>query len=163
MTKFQFTFSFNYDFALSLQFLCSAGRRRKNIEIPPLAYWAFLSQCQSLNKVRFLLQKKVHACYNPKLPQIKENRKLRQLRAKGEEGRYVKNPNQIYACTFYFCKGSGPGVMGWEKEKNPLFSGNIFLILWLQREAQIHDSKGIKQILNVLNALQVTVFYKHVA
>lgn len=101
MTKFQFTSNFNYDYALSLQFLCSAGRMSKNTEIPPLTHWAFLSQRQSLNKVRFLLHKKGHACYNPKLPQIKENRKLRQLRAKGEEG-YVRNSNQIYALYLLF-------------------------------------------------------------
>lgn len=58
-------------------------------------------------------------------------------------------------CTFYFCKGSGPGLVGWEREKTPLFSRNIVLILWLQREFQIHDSKA--------NALKVMVFYKRVA
>lgn len=162
LTKFQLTFSFNYDFALSLQFLCSAGHRSKNIEISPLTYWAFLSQCQSLNKVRFLLYKKGHACYNPKQPHMK-NRKLRQLRAEGEEGGYVKNPNQIYACTFYFCKGSGPGVIQWERENPLCFLETYFSFCDYKERHESRTRREIKRILNVLSALKVMVFSKHVA
>lgn len=119
LTKFQFSFSFNYYFALSLQFLCSAGHRGRNTEIPSLTFWEFCSQCQSLNKVKFLLLNKGHACYNPKLAYINENRKLRQLRAKGEDGGYVNNPKQIYAYIPFFGEGSGPGVIVWERGKIP--------------------------------------------
>lgn len=97
-----------------------------------------------LKKVRFLFQKKVHASYNPKLHWIRENRQLQQLGTKEEEEGYVKNPNQIQACTLNFCKGSG--LESWDtRGKPPLFSTNTSLIS-LERVVQIHDSKGIKRV-----------------